>query len=265
MAAIGELGVGKPIPCGMLPRLRGRLLFSWSLCFGRFGGNALRALGEASAGGCAMTRVSNELAHALTELKAFLQLAPPREIRLAHDGCPVLLTDGAFEPGVDGRPAGGIGGVLLDPADKSYMYFSLCLPESFLDTLMAGGAKNVIGQLEIAPVVVARKLWSSRLRGRSHFSFIDNEGARCNLVAGYSPNIFSAALVSSVAASDLQDSILAWYDRVPSAANLSDAPSRMVAPVAVPSWPAPQLVEVSDDVISGLEAIVQGCRGLEQC
>ena len=125
VATINELAAGMPIPSGLLQRLRGRLLFSRSLCFGRFGGNALRALSEACACEPTVATVSRELAHALRELKTFLQLAPPREIRLAHDGCPVLLTDGSFEPGADGQPTGGMGGVVLDPADKSYLHFSV--------------------------------------------------------------------------------------------------------------------------------------------
>ena len=83
-------------------------------------------------------------------------------------------------------------------------------------------------------------------------------------MAGYSPNMFNAALVSRVAASDLKDLILVWYDRVPSASNISDAPSRSGVPAAVPGWPVPRRDVLPKAALAGLEAIVQGSRGLDQ-
>ena len=47
VASIDEAGVVGAVPADLLPRLRGRLLFSRSLAFGRCGGDAQRSLGAA--------------------------------------------------------------------------------------------------------------------------------------------------------------------------------------------------------------------------
>ena len=260
VASIDALKAEGTISGDLVPKLRGRLLFSRSLCFGRFGGNALRALASACAVGRRRLVVEGELARALSHLRAHLLEAKPREIRLHHDQCPILLTDGAFEPGPDGRAVGGIGAVLLDPVDRSYSFFQAVVAGRDMEAFLANGALTVIMELEILPVLLSRLVWRHRLQHRSHLSFVDNDGAKCGLVAGYSANAVACELISRVAAADISMAALPWYDRVPSLSNLADAPSRGVAPAALVGWAAPVRVECAVQLRDALGAVFGGLR-----
>jgi hypothetical protein len=260
VSSIEALGAEGSISGDLIPRLRGRLLFSRSLCFGRFGGNALRALSSACAAGRRKLVVEGELARALFDLRSHLLESKPREIRLCHDQCPILLTDGAFEPGPDGRAVGGIGAVLLDPVDRSYFFFQAVIDGKYMEDFLAKGAKTVIMELEILPVLLSRLVWCKRLQHRSHVSFVDNDSAKCGLVAGYSANVVACELITRVSAADISMGALPWYDRVPSLSNLADAPSRGVVPAALNGWAAPVRVECTDQLRDALGAVFGGLR-----
>ena len=120
IVSIDELSCPGAVDADILPRLRGRLVFAQSLTFGRFGGNAMRALSAA----CALQQkhviVDGALARALFDLKRFLTNSKPREIRVSHLQPPALYSDGFFEPASFGPARGGIGAAFLDPADGSY-------------------------------------------------------------------------------------------------------------------------------------------------
>ena len=86
--------------------------------------------------------------------------------------------------------------------------------------------RQVIGQAEIAPVVVARMTWAARLQGRLVIHFIDNDAARAGLVKGYSPSLASCALIAEAALEDVRLQAASWYARVPTLSNVADHPSR---------------------------------------
>ena len=91
------------------------------------------------------------------------------------------------------------------------------------------GQKQVIGQAEIFPVLVARLTWKSRIAGRRVYYFIDNESARLALVKSYSPCLPSLKILMSCLAWDQEFQSSPWYARVPTYSNLADAPSRMTS------------------------------------
>eukprot|EP00974_Lingulodinium_polyedra_P032896 3166411-Lingulodinium_polyedra.AAC.1 len=108
-----------------------------------------------------------------------------------------------------------------------------------MTAFLAKGAKTVIMELEILPVFLSRLVWPGRLSHRSHLSFVDNDSAKCGLVAGYSANALACELIARVSAADIRLGALPWYDRVPSLSNLADAPSRGQTPAALVGWAAP--------------------------
>ena len=224
-----------------LAKLRGRLLFSRSLCFARFGGAALRALGPACLN-AGSTFASPELRSALLNLRQYLVQAPPRTIRLKHSGAPVLLTDGSFEMR-GGLPLAGIGAILLDPADHACEYFASVVPDSILMPL-SSQSKNPIFVVEAIAVLAAKRAWADRLRNRSCLIFIDNEATKAALIACYSPAGIGAATVQASVDLDINLQCLPWYDRVPTASNPADAPSRGDVPPLISGWPAARRVEL---------------------
>ena len=244
VAAIEDAGKEGEIKGEVLPRLRGRLLFSRSLCYGRAGGNALRALSAACADGHRRVQVAGALARALYELHQSLLNARPREITVRTEMPVIVFTDGSFDY-VKGKPQAGIGGVLLDPVDKVFMYYGTSVPSKILDELLADGAQTVIHELEILPVLVAKRIWGMRLRGRRALHFVDNTSSMAVLVAGYSANHAACSLAAACAALDLQNECTPWYERVPSPSNVADAPSRGSPPVSLDGWCSPVASEAA--------------------
>ena len=78
--AIDAMAAAPMVPASDLPRLRGRLLFSRSLCFGRAGGAALPALASVSAGSSRSVIVDGRLARGLADLRHHLITSQPRLI-----------------------------------------------------------------------------------------------------------------------------------------------------------------------------------------
>ena len=85
-AALASLLRQPDCPAQLLPKLRGRLMFARSLCFGRFGAAALRTLNEACGDRGRVPLLTEGLKQALSNLRDFVVTAPPRAIRLAHPG-----------------------------------------------------------------------------------------------------------------------------------------------------------------------------------
>ena len=70
------------------------------------------------------------------------------------------------------------------------------------------------------------------------FDFIDDEAARLGLIKTYNPTLSSSMIIMQCLAFDFAHDSLSWYARVPTAANLSDEPSRMLCKVAVGTFGA---------------------------
>ena len=89
------------------------------------------------------------------------------------------------------------------------------------------GARQVIGQAELLPVIVAQRTWRARWTGRRVLVFVDNDSARHALIRGGSPSLASAHLVSEFWRTETALVAYAWIERVPSASNIADGPSRL--------------------------------------
>jgi hypothetical protein len=70
-------------------------------------------------------------------------------------------------------------------------------------------------------------VWAAELRDNPLLIFIDNDGARHNLVGGASTSEAAAAIVGASALVDAAVGIHQWVARVPTGANLADGPRRL--------------------------------------
>ena len=136
--------------------------------------------------------------------------------------------------------------MLFDPAARSISYFSWLLPSDLILKIPSGS--NPIHQLEVLPVLISFKIWREQLTGRGVIIFVDNEGAKSSLVNGG-----SGAEVSNRIVAAIDDAITAyassvWYDRVPSAANPADAPSRGKVPSGRLGWQGPTETLIGPEV-----------------
>ena len=102
-------------------------------------------------------------------------------------------------------------------------------------------------------MVVALRLWKSLLSERPAIVFVDNEATKSILVSAYSSKEVLAALCDLACTEELAQGSTIYFERVASAANPSDAPSRAAAPLPLRNWPHPQRVLVEELVVLGHE------------
>lgn len=226
----------------LLEKIRGRILFARSLCFGRFAGCALRALNRACGTLAARSGQpdfdAGELRQALLTLADAVAFSPARLVRVVYHAPVCVFTDGAIEP--EGLHVhASIGGVIVDRASGIFWYFSFDVSEDLLAELMVNSS-NPIGAVELLGVLAAITLWADLLNGRSMILFVDNDAAKSSLIKGYSPEIQMATLTQAICQLEIERHILAYWERVPSASNVADRPSRGLEPLASPSLPPPR-------------------------
>jgi hypothetical protein len=205
---------------------RGRFVFASGQTFGRCGAVPLRALGQYADGPRRTPLLDTSMCYVLDWIADFMRTARPRDIRCFDRPSLVLLTDGACEK-VDGRIVASIGAVLFDPESSAFLYFGLEVPDDVTALWMQGSREQLIAQAELLPILLARTTWHSVMAGRLNVTFVDNDGARFSMIRGFSSVLDNARIIGQVWMADAVHSMFSWYARVPSAANLADAPSRL--------------------------------------
>ena len=118
------------------------------------------------------------------------------------------------------------GGVLFE-LDFQPEAFGAIVPDEIIAKWRAGRHWQVIGQAELAPVLIATKLWEQRLRNRHVIIWIDQNAARQGLIKGYSPSEHSAAVIDSALEALSRVGAFPWFARVPTTSNIADLPSRL--------------------------------------
>ena len=164
-----------------------------------------------------------------------MKSSKPRKVPVGKHQRPVyLFTDGSCEPDEKSptKITAGYGAVLFDPTDGTFQSFGGNLPNEILEILSEDGTKRqVVGQSELFPCVAARDVWGRKLQGRLVMCYIDNEAAKYALIKGTSPTYMSAWLVQQFWEKEAQLETFSWFERVPSAANCADEPSRGILEV----------------------------------
>ena len=228
VAAIAEVQGQDDVDLKVLEKIRGRVLFCRSLCFGRFAALALRTLNVVCASGPqgrGQRRVlTDDCKQALGLLARAVQHGPPRRVLVAYAEPMLLFTDGACEPR-RGEVEGTIGGVLLDPASGLFLFFGGRLAPAAMAHLGAMAA-NPIASVELLAIWVALLLWGELCAHRPVLAFVDNDPARHALVRGGSAVEGVASVVDPICDMEIRLRTLAYFERVPSQSNIADPPSR---------------------------------------
>ena len=211
----------------MARSMRGRLAFCRAQVFGKFGAHVLSALDRVACGAPGGDGGFSAAVAALRWLSRVLSAAPPRGVPCLFPKPLVLFTDGACEPGADGALEASCGAVLFIPGRRGPKYFGARVGQVLLDRWTSLGSKQVVGQAELFPVVLAKWAWAADFKDMPVIEFIDNDSARFGLVSGSSPSPLSTALIAASSASDCLLGSFCWVARVPSWSNVADAPSRM--------------------------------------
>ena len=169
---------------------------------------------------------SDEIALGLNWILQHFQSAGPRRVEPAHSTPPILVfSDGACE-----EEGTSIGAVIVAPGLGAWCFGAKVSVQTLNEWRTIAGQRQLIGQAELFPLLVARLTWPHLLRSRRAIFFVDNESARIGMVRAYSPVVPSLKIILDCLTWDYSNNCSGWYARVPSPSNPGDAPSRMVRP-----------------------------------
>ena len=226
---IGEVTSGGTPKWKDLERIRGRLLFARSLCFGRFGSLALRTISacfaarSAAPGRPLSTELAEALRRALRFLAQTLEISPAREIRVKYTWPLLFFTDGAYEASA-AQPS-TVGGVLLDFNTGRFEFYAAYLEQHVTGKLLEQ-SDNPILEIEMIGVLLGLLIWLPELSSNPVIGFNDNDAVKGSLISGTSASKRTAFLLEGIVRLEAQSRTLLWWERVPSDSNPADAPSR---------------------------------------
>ena len=203
--------------------LRGRLVFAEAQIYGRLTGVHMQQLTrwEHAVGD---TPLDDEIRHSLAFLRERVVLGGPRRVIAEHGRVFHLYTDACYENGT-----GGLGGVLYDGFGNQLSFFSATVDEKQVAILNPDCKDTIIFELEALAVFIG---CTSRLPSEGLFQndrlvvFVDNDAVLHRLISGRGGNHVDNQIFQRVLTWECDSNILAWYERVPSSANVADAPSR---------------------------------------
>ena len=123
---------------------------------------------------------------------------------------------------------------MFDPEDNAYEYFRMDMSEELKQFLTIQGQKaQIVGQAEVLPCLLARKLWAVRMKHRAVLYFIDNDAARYRFIRGMSNDPHMSVMLTSFWEEERMSPSYPWFARVPSGGNPADYPSRGEPPCAL--------------------------------
>ena len=204
-------------------RIRGRMQFADSQLFGRTSKRCLAVLSDFAVG--LRHKLCTKDIFFLDLFVNFLMTGVPRLLLPADEGNILIFTDACYER--ESREwICGIGGVMIDPLQKSRRFFSFELDETLRNCLGEKEKKQIIFEAETLAAVSAVLLWKKYIGNRRCIIFVDNEGTKFSMLKARSDNCVVDALVEQFAIFESKSQVLTWIDRVASKSNIADKPSR---------------------------------------
>ena len=165
----------------------------------------------------------------LVMAKWLIQNAVPRTLHpWTNERCNLVFVDAAAESSEKaGTQVVTVGGVLFSPRLDCPEFFGFTVTADIVSHWQSSGSKQVVGQGELFPVWISKRVWKEVLSHSRNLWFIDNESAREGYVRSYSPSWSSREILLVAKAEDMKSSSVDWYSRVPTSANWADGPSRL--------------------------------------
>ena len=169
--------------------------------------------------------VSGDLKDALQHIRDRLVHCRTARISKAINSTWIIFTDGAYEPG--SKCVASIGGVLISPHGSVVHYFGEMLNASLVADFEKD-SEHPIYELEILPILIAVKLWSSLIANSQVVFYIDNEAARSAFIQGVGFTPIAKQLTVWYDNLEVDLNLITWFGRVASHSNIADGPSRLV-------------------------------------
>ena len=219
--------VGEALRSGRLrPRvageLAGKFAFACTALYGRVGRAALKPVYERQHAKVHFSAnshtISQQLRAALLCIQGIVHSSPPRVVLPSFFGSrPSTL---AY---TDGQGEGWIAAVIFPRPPLQPAYAAMQLPE---DLCRLFAPRNPIEQIETAAVLLLFEIFAAELRDTDVRLFVDNVAAQGSLVRGFSRSLSQAVLCGAVWTRAALARVGLWVDRVESAANVADIPTR---------------------------------------
>eukprot|EP00396_MALV-II-16_sp_LP-1_P000345 gene345-340_t len=213
---------------GEAKKASGRLMWANQICCGRIGrGMAQPFYCRAnSKNGGKVFKLNGKLRAAISW---WVRLLSDREVGFQRSipltgratSLPVVLYTDASED--------GIGAVLFDAARKEVRWVQVDVDGAKERDPRTG--KVEISRLETEAVVISHDAFSSYLKGRDVIHFVDNTVSQSNVTSGTARDERSARMVEQFWVIQARLSGFCWIERVASASNVSDLPSRRRHPI----------------------------------
>ena len=227
--------IGEALKCGHLDKsgcltLRGKLGFADSFMHGRLGAILLKKLSEHAYG--RTSKFDEDVAQALTAMAKRLEVGEPRRVHVGSMEKWFIFTDASYEPEMQ---PGGLGGVLVDSSGCLVTWFGLELGPT--SCLSLGGARKdtLIYELELLAAVLSLHLWCKSGESNIHVWFGDKDSVRYALIKASGSGSVAIAMLKFHLVDEAPRNSLVWFARVPTEANISDFPSRLVEHPFLPS------------------------------
>ena len=133
----------------------------------------------------------------------------------------MVFTDGSFKKGV-----GLWSTVVIDDITSQRDVFWGTVPQRLVDGWQAQAGDQIISQIEAYAALLVRWHFRARWKGRKALFFIDNDAARYALIKSSSGSSSLLLVTDCFHSFDAEFPLIAWIERVASASNIADLPSR---------------------------------------
>ena len=158
---------------------------------------------------------------ALTCLRDRIVLGDARRVSASHRNCMHLYTDASFEGG-----HGGLGALLYNSNGLLLRWFSEDLDQDEISSPNVEGKEGFIYELEALAAVRGVLDLCSQLRHTDVVLFLDNDAALRALIKSNSSSPVLQALLVKLNEFEIANDLSIWFERIASASNPADAPSR---------------------------------------
>ena len=200
--------------------LRGRLLFAEGQIFGR-GANQSFKLVSSACRSAGFIKLSPGLISALTFLRDRIVCGPPRKVRACARQCYHLYTDASLD-----SDCGGLGAILYSSSSLCLRWFSEHVELSHVEALKDPSKEGFIYELETFAAVQGLVNLCAPIKDADVILYVDNEAALGALIKCRSGSPVVSALLRDLCNFEDRSGNCVWFERIPSASNPADAPSR---------------------------------------
>ena len=202
--------------------LRGRLIFAENQIFGRMACRHMQRISRA----CrfkGMVEIRDELAASLLYMRDRVVLGNPRSTSSAPRQTFHLFTDASLENGES-----GLGAILYNSQGLIVNWFAEVAHEDIVSALNVDDKKGFIYEMEAYAAIHGIVRLCYKLRGVDLIVFCDNEATVAALIKSSSEAPIVRGLLMRLNEFEESHDINCWFERVASASNPADAPSRSV-------------------------------------